>query len=120
MLRVTDVKAALEMWPVSPSARGEIVIEVEDTLLPANARPLKVSAREGRLKVGFEPARPRARTRPPRLTLPADSLGPILAGTLSPTRAAECGLAASAGGAAEIVEHWFRARPAFLYQLNGF
>lgn len=120
MLRLTDVKAALEMWPVSSVARGEIVLEVDDPLLPANARPLRVRASDGRLKVGFVPARARARSPLPRLRLPADALGPFLAGTLSPLRAAECGLAESAGGAAEVIEHWFRARPAFLYQLNGF
>ena len=47
-------------------------------------------------------------------------LGPIIAGTLSPTRAAEVGLIDSAGGGAEVIEHWFRARPAFFYQLNAF
>ncbi len=120
MLRLTDVKAALEMWPLSTQARGEIAIEVDDPQLPANARPLVVSAKEGRMKVGFESARTARKRRLPRLSVPADVIGPLLAGTLSPVRAAECGLLESAGGAAEIVEHWFRARPAFLYQLNGF
>jgi predicted acetyltransferase len=120
MLRLTDVKAALEMWPVSSVARGEVALEADDPLLPANARPLRVRASDGRLKVGFESSRAGARSKLPRLRLPADSLGPILAGTLSPARAAECGLAESAGGAAEVIEHWFRARPVFLYQLNGF
>jgi hypothetical protein len=120
MLRITDVKLALESLPVAPGARGEVALEVDDALLPANARPARVSAREGRLKVGFEPARSGARTRLPRLRLPAEMLGPILAGTLSPVCAAEAGFVESTGGAAELIESWFRARAAYLYPLNGF
>ena len=52
--------------------------------------------------------------------MPVEVLAPILAGTLSPTRAAEVGLAASTGGAAEIVEPWFRHRAVHLHQLNAF
>ena len=78
-----------------------------------------MKASEGRLTVGFESTRA-GRKRLPRLTVPMDSLGPIVAGTLSPRRAAESGLVTTTGGADEIVDNWFRARPAFLYQLNGF
>jgi predicted acetyltransferase len=117
MLRVTDVKLALETLPVAPGARGEIVLEVEDAVLPANARALRVSARDGRLKPSLEA---RGRPRLPRLSVPAEALGPLLAGTLSPVAAAEHGLIESAAGAAEIVEPWFRARPAFLQSLNVF
>jgi predicted acetyltransferase len=117
MLRVTDVKLALETFPVAPGARGELVLEVDDPALPANARPLKVSAREGRLKPSLEA---KARPRLPRLSVPADALGPILAGTLSPVAAAEHGLIESSSGAAEIAEGWFRAGPAFLQSLNVF
>jgi predicted acetyltransferase len=117
MLRVADVKPALESFPVAPGARGEIVLEVDDPVLPANARPLKVSARDGRLKVAPEA---RGRSRLPRLSVPADALGPILAGALSPVAAAEHGLIESASGAAELIEPWFRARPAFLHALNVF
>ena len=117
MLRVTDVRLALEAFPVSPGARGEIVLEVNDPVLPANARPLRVGARDGRLKPGLEP---KGRPRLPRLTVSADALGPILAGTLSPVSAAAHGLIDSTSGAAEIVEPWFRARPAFLHSLNVF
>jgi predicted acetyltransferase len=116
MLRITDVGKALGSLPVAPAARGEIVLEVEDDVIPANARAWRVVARDGRLEVA---SASRAGTRLPRLSLVAERLGPILAGTMSPTRAAETGLIASSGGA-EIVEDWFRARPAFLYQMNGF
>ena len=117
MLRVTDVKLALETMPVAPWARGEVLLEVDDAVLPANARPLRVSARDGRLKLGSEG---QGRRRLPRLSVPAACLGPILAGTLSPVAAAEHGLIESASGAAEIVEPWFRARPPFLHSLNVF
>ena len=119
MLRFTDVKLGLERLPVAASARGEIVLEVDDPVLPANARGYRVKASEGRLTVGFESTRAGGK-RLPRLSVPMDTLGPIVAGTLSPRRAAESGLVGSAGGADEIVDNWFRARPAFLYQLNGF
>ena len=120
MLRVTDVKAGLERFPVAPAARGEIVLEVEDAVLPLNARAWRVSAREGRLHVVPETARPGGRdARLPRLAVPADLLGPLLAGTLSATGAAAAGLIESSGGA-EVVEPWFRAKPAYLYPLNVF
>jgi len=117
MLRVTDVKLALEGLPVAPHARGEVMLEVEDEILPGNSRPVRVSAREGRLKASLDP---RARPRLPRLRVPAEMVGPILAGTVAPPCAAESGLVESSGGAAEIVEPWFRARAAFLHPLNGF
>jgi predicted acetyltransferase len=117
MLRVTDVKLALEGFPVAPLTRGEIVLDVDDPVLPANTRPLKLSARDGRLKTGAEA---RGRPRLPRLSVPAEALGPLLAGALSPVAAAAAGLIESSGGAAEIAEPWFRARPAFLHSLNVF
>lgn len=119
MLRITDVKPALEALPVAPTARGEIVLEVQDEVLPQNSRAYRVSAREGKLKVAGD-LRPGARPRLPRLSTTADALGPIVAGTLSPSRAAEMGLVGSAGGAAEAIETWFRSRPAYVYPLNGF
>jgi len=39
---------------------------------------------------------------------------------LEPDRAVEAGLAHDVRGAAEILEQWFRARPAFLMPMNGF
>jgi predicted acetyltransferase len=120
MLRVLDVKPALEQWPVAPQVRGEIVLDVEDQVIPQNARGYRVSARDGRIKVRPETARTTRATRLPRLTVPADMLGPILAGTVSTTRAADAGIVGSAAGAAEIAEPWFRARSAFLYHFNAF
>jgi predicted acetyltransferase len=123
MLRVTDVKAALELLPVAPAARGDVILDVDDPILAPNTRAYRVSAREGRLKVSTAaeraPRTPRT-ARPPRLRVAADVLGPLLAGTLSPTRAAEIGLVDSSDGGAEAIEHWFRTRPMFLYGLNAF
>ena len=118
MLRVTDVKAALEAFPVAPRARGEVVLTVEDAVLPQNALAWRVTARAGRLDVAPAPGRG-GRGRTPRLTVPADLLGPILAGTVAPTAAAAAGLIGSDGGA-ETVEPWFASPPAFLHPMNVF
>ena len=115
MLRLTDVKGALEQMPITAGARGEIALDVDDPVLQANARVYHVAAREGRLRVGPETSR-----RLPRLEVPVDVLATIVAGTLSPARAAEVGLVSSSGGGAEIAEHWFRSRPAYLHQFNAF
>ncbi len=119
MLRVVDVKGALETFPVAAQGRGEVVLEVDDDVIPQNARAWRVSARDGRLRLRPESGRGGS-PRLPRLGVGADLLGPLLAGTLTPTRAAEAGLVSSAGGAAEIVEPWFRARAAFLHHFNAF
>lgn len=120
MLRVTDVRLALESLPVAPQARGEVALDVEDAILPQNARVYRLSARDGRLKVAPDTPRAGSRRRLPRLRVPVEALGPILAGTLSPTRAAAAGLIGSTGGADETIDHWFCAGPAFLHQLNAF
>lgn len=120
MMRITDVKAALESFPVSASARGEVVIEVEDALLSPNSRAYRVSAREGRLKVRFATARTGIRAAAPRLRLPVEALATLMSGTLAPTLAAEAGILETQDGAAELVENWFRAPSPFLYMLNGF
>jgi predicted acetyltransferase len=117
MLRLVDVKGALEAVPVSPQARGEIVIEVADDVLPANARAWRVTAKDCWLKVTPERTSSRAL---PRLTAPVDALATIVAGTLSPVAAAECGMVESQRGAAELAEAWFRARPVYLYPMNAF
>jgi predicted acetyltransferase len=116
MLRVTDVKGALEALPVAPRSRGEVVLTVDDPVLPQNALRWRVTARTGGLAVAPAGAR---RAGEPRLTVPADLLGPLVAGTLSPTGAAAAGLIESNGGA-EVIEPWFRAKPAFLYPLDVF
>ena len=121
MLRLLDAKAALEAMPVDPHARGELTIELHDELLPQNARGWRVTARDGRLHVRVESARMQGtRNQLPRLVTPPDVLASLLAGSLSPLRAAEAGLVEDARGAAELIEHWFNTRPAFLYAFNAF
>jgi predicted acetyltransferase len=115
LLRIVDVKAALERLPIAPQSRGEVVLEVRDPVLPANVRPFRVGVRDGRLVV--TPARA---TRGPRLSAGIDALSSIAGGALSPLRAAELGLVDTSGGGAETIEPWFRARPAFLHQFNAF
>ena len=119
MLRVLDVKAALEQLPVDPEARGDVVLEVRDPMLPANAGPWRVTAREGGLEVRPEAAASNAQ-KSPRLTCTADVLASVVAGALSPVRAVEAGLLESTHGAAERVDPWFRARAVFLMPMNAF
>jgi predicted acetyltransferase len=119
MLRLNDVKSALDQIPVSMQARGEVALEVDDSVITQNARSWRVRASEGRLKVAPETARA-GRARLPRLRVSVDVLAAVVGGTLSPTRAAEMGLLDSSGAAAEVVERWFRARPAFIHPLNAF
>ena len=120
MLRLVDLKAALETLPLAPGARGELTLEVSDALLPQNARAWRLVARDGRMHV--RPERPGvAGSRAlPRLSAPIEPLAAIVAGALSPARAVEGGLVEDVRGAAEMLEAWFRARPAFLYPMNAF
>ena len=121
MLRLLDVKGALEALPVSPQARGELVLDVRDAVLPQNERAWRVHARDGRLSVRAETSRGAAnRDKRPRLGTTAETLAILAAGAVSPVRAAEAGLVEDVRGAAEVMEHWFRARPAFLMPMNGF
>ncbi len=115
MLRLVDVKAALEIRPAAGNGRGEISLEVEDEILPQNARAFGVSVRDGRFQIKGEAGR-----RAPRLRCSVDVLAQIYGGALSPVAAARSGLATATGAAAELAEGWLRCPPAFLFQLNGF
>ena len=120
-LRLLDVKGALESLPVSPSARGEVVLDVSDALLPQNERTWRVHARDGRLTVRAETARSAAKAdKRPRLGTSAEMLAVLAAGAVSPVRAAETGLVEDVRGAAETMETWFRTRPVFLMPMNAF
>lgn len=121
MLRVLDVKSALEGLPVSPQARGDVVLEVRDPVLGANERAWRVHARDGRLTVRAETARQAAsRDKLPRLTLSAESLALVMAGAVSPLQAVESGLLEDLRGAAALTDAWFRTRAPFLMPMNGF
>ena len=115
MLRLVDVRAALEARPAGGNGRGVIALEVEDEILPQNARAFGLSVKDGRFHVSNEPGR-----RAPRLRCGVDVLAQIYGGALSPTAAARAGIVSAAGNAAELAESWFRAPAAFLFQLNHF
>jgi predicted acetyltransferase len=119
MLRLVDVKAALEMLPVASQARGEVVIEVRDKVLPQNERAWHVQARDGRLRVRAESVR-LGRDKLPRLVADAETLAILTAGAIHPVVAAETGLVEDVRGAAEVMESWFRTRPVFLMPMNAF
>jgi predicted acetyltransferase len=121
MLRLLDVKSALEALPVAPHARGDLVIEVRDPVLTANERAWRVHARDGELTVRAETARQAAsRDKLPRLVTSAETLAIVVAGAVSPTEAAEAGMLDDQRGAAALVEGWFRTRPVFVMPFNGF
>jgi hypothetical protein len=85
MLRVLDVKNALEALPVSSHARGELVIDVRDPVLPTNERAWRVHARDGQLTVRAETTRLAAsRDKRPRLTLDVAVLAMIVSGRGGP------------------------------------
>src|SRR5262249_10357304 len=119
MLRVLDVKTALEGLPIAKDAHGEVVLDVRDDILTGNERAWRVTAADGRLSVRPETS---AATRDPRprLTIAAEPLAIVVSGALDPVRAAETGLLDSTHGAAELVAPWFRARPVFLMPMNAF
>jgi hypothetical protein len=126
MLRVLDVKTALEQLPVATDARGELALEVRDEFLPANQRTWRVEAHEGRLRVradaaaGAGPGTGTSRSRRPRLTCTAESLALVVTGAVDPARAQHAGLLDSAHGAAELAGAWFRAPAVFLMPMNAF
>ena len=121
MLRLLDVKNALEALPVSPQARGELVIDVRDAVLPTNERAWRVHARDGQLTVRAETTRLAAsRDKRPRLTLDVAVLAMIVSGAVGPVQAAESGLLEDARGGAELVESWFRTRAPYLMPMNAF
>jgi predicted acetyltransferase len=119
MLRLVDVKGALEAMPLAPHARGELALDVSDPVLPQNAHAWRLTARDGRLHVRAERAGGNGRALP-RLSASVEALAAIVAGAISPVTAAECGMVEDARGAAELAESWFRARPAFLHSMNAF
>jgi len=121
MLRLVDVKSALESLPVASQARGELISDVRDAVVPSNDRAWRVHARDGHLTVRGETARQAAsRDKLPRLTASAEALAIVVAGAVSPVVAVERGLVEDQRGAAALVEPWFRTRPVFLMPMNGF
>lgn len=121
MLRLVEVKSALESLPVASHARGELLLDVRDEMIPSNERAWRVHARDGRLSVRAETARQAAsRDRLPRLTTSAEVLAILVAGAVSPVVAAERGMVEDLRGAAALLDPWFRTRPAFVLPMNAF
>lgn len=121
MLRVLDVKNALEALPVAAHARGDLVLDVRDPVIGANERAWRVHARDGQLTVRAETARQAAqRDKLPRLTLSAEVLALVVSGAIRPLHAAESGLVDDLRGAAALTDGWFRARAPFLMPMNAF
>jgi predicted acetyltransferase len=118
MLRIVDVPSALESLPVSPEAAGAILVEVDDEVLPANARTWRLEAKHGELSV--RPEAPRAREALPRIGMSIETLAILAAGAVSPVALAEHGLIDDSRGDARRIEAWFRGRAPFLLQMNAF
>jgi predicted acetyltransferase len=119
LLRVVDVKTALEAVPLAAHTRGELRLELDDPVLPANARAWRVRADgAGRLVVAPATARATPRT---RVRTSVETLASIVSGALAARTAAEAGLLEASPGAVELLDPWFRSRvPPFLHPLNAF
>ena len=119
MLRLTDVRAALEAMPIQPLARGELRLEVEDPVLPANTRAYHLKA-DGVWHLTVSPAGV-GRGGQQHLRAPVDVLAAIVSGALSAKTASQVGLVDGTVGAAETLDLWFRTRAgAFVQPFNAF
>lgn len=119
LLRVVDVKAAVEAIPLAAHTRGELRLELEDPVLPANARAWRLrSDGGGRLAVSPAGGRGAPRT---RVRTTVETLASIVSSSLAARTAAEAGLLEASPGATELLDSWFRSRvPPFLHPLNAF
>jgi len=119
LLRLVDVKAALEAIPVATLVRGELTLELEDPVLPANTRSWKLHS-DGGGRLAVTPAGARAAGRA-RARGSVETLVSIVSGALSARSAADSGLIDAGPGAVELLEPWFRSRVApYLHPLNAF
>ena len=119
LLRLVDVKAALEAIPVATLARGELTLELDDPVLPANSRTWRLhSDGGGRLRVSAAGGRAAAR---PHTRVSVETLASIVSGALSAKSAADGGLIDAGPGALELLDPWFRSRVApYFHPLNAF
>lgn len=101
MLRVVDLIGALQGrgWP--PEVEGELDLEVEDALLPANHGRfrLKVGAGQARVQRGGSGA----------LRLPVSSLGPLFSGFVPASTLVRWGRAAGEAQALAVADRLFQA-----------
>jgi len=99
MLRLVDVAAALQARAYAPEAEGEVTLAVTDPYLEWNTGIYRLTVKEGRGAVSFEPFRTAAadaadgvqgaRT---GLSLDQRALAQLYSGYLTPNEAAELGL----------------------------
>jgi predicted acetyltransferase len=110
MLRVVDLKAALEARPTaSASLTTELILQVEDTSAPWNHGTWRVLVKGGATSLAKVDS-------PGELSLEARMLGPLFAGYLSASAAARTGLLqASSPDALSRADEFFRtlSRPHF-------
>jgi predicted acetyltransferase len=119
-LRLVDVKAALELLPVVPGTRGSLRLEVEDPVLPPNARAWQLTGDgSAHLKVGPAAA---ASGRRARLGVRAgvEPLASIVAGALPAKTAMRAGLIDATPEAAALLDAWYRGTPGYLFPMNAF
>jgi predicted acetyltransferase len=119
LIRLVDVKAALEAIPVATLARGELMLELDDPVLPVNTRTWRVHS-DGGGRLAVTPAGRRAAVRT-RARVSVETLASIVSGALSARAATDCGLLDASPGAVELLDPWFRARvPPYFHPLNAF
>lgn len=85
MVRVVDVKKALEMRGYAPGLRGEATLEIIDRLVPANQGRWTISVADGRAQV-------RSGGDAPSVRLDIRALGPVYSGLWTAKQAALLGL----------------------------
>jgi predicted acetyltransferase len=119
LIRLVDVKAALEAIPVATLARGELMLELDDPVLPVNTRTWRVHS-DGGGRLAVTPAGRRAAVRT-RARVSVETLASIVSGALSARAATDSGLLDASPGAVELLDPWFRARvPPYFQPLNAF
>jgi predicted acetyltransferase len=119
LLRIVDVKAALEAIPVATLARGELTLELDDPVLPANSRTWRLHS-DGAGRLAVTPARGRG-AGGTRARASVETLVSIVSGALSARSAADGGLIDASPGALELLDPWFRSRVApYFHPLNAF
>lgn len=118
-LRLVDVKAALELLPVAAGTRGTVRLEVEDPVLPANARAWQVES-DGTTHLKVSPAAPTARRVRHRVRAGVEPLASIVSGALPARAAMRAGLVDATPEAATLLDAWYRGTPGYLFPMNAF
>ncbi|NOT35065.1 MAG: GNAT family N-acetyltransferase [Candidatus Eisenbacteria bacterium] len=117
-LRLVDVKAALEALPIATGTRGELTLEVEDALLPSNARVWRVKS-DGGARLAVTPSRAAAPA-PAHARTSVETLASLVSGALPARAANHAALLEATPAAIELFEAWYPGGPAFLHPFNAF